>query len=315
MNPTSSGKTLAAFAAHWGPRIEGELDRLLPPMDEAPAELHAAMRYALFPGGKRLRPLLCLCGAAAAGGDPEKALRAAAGIECLHTYSLVHDDLPCMDDDDLRRGRATCHKVFGEATALLVGDALLTLAFEAAASAGAPAVLALAQAAGSRGMVGGQKADLEAEGAMRTDGLEQVQWIHDRKTGALITGSLLVGACSAMPVGEALPPRLLDALRRYGDMVGRAFQIADDCLDLTGTAAELGKNPMADVGHGKLTWPAVVGLEESRRMAQELAEGAAALAEEITAAAREGRPAGDCALDGVQALLQDLAFAAVLRRS
>ena len=309
------GTALKQFQSHYGPRIEHALDQLLPPAEEAPLNLHAAMRYALFPGGKRLRPVLALVGCAAAGSDPARALVAAAGIECMHTYSLVHDDLPCMDDDALRRGRPTCHMVYGEATALLVGDALLTLAFEAAATAGVMAVRELAVAAGSRGMVGGQMADLEAEGKPRTGGLEQVQWIHDRKTGALITGSLFVGASAALGVGEELPRGFAEKLRRYGDCLGRAFQIADDCLDLTGTAQELGKNPNADLDHDKLTWPSVVGLERSLAMARELAEEAASLAPQIVHAAQEWRGAHSHALDGIDALLQDLAFAAVERRS
>ena len=309
------GTALKQFQSQYGPRIEHALDQLLPPAAEVPVNLHAAMRYALFPGGKRLRPMLALVGCAAAGSDPTRALVAAAGIECLHTYSLVHDDLPCMDDDALRRGRPTCHMVYGEATALLVGDALLTLAFEAAATAGAMAVRELAIAAGSRGMVGGQMADLEAEGKPRTGGLEQVQWIHDRKTGALITGSLFVGASAALGVGEELPRGFAAKLRRYGDCLGRAFQIADDCLDLTGTAQELGKNPNADLDHDKLTWPSVVGLERSHAMARELAEEAASLAPQIVHAAQEWRGAHSHALDGIDALLQDLAFAAVERRS
>lgn len=315
MNSSSRGEALRRFQQAWGPRIEAAIDGLLPPSDEPPANLHAAMRYALFPGGKRLRPLLALVGCAAAGRSADRALVAAAGIECLHTYSLVHDDLPCMDDDSLRRGRATCHVVYGEATAMLVGDALLTLAFEAAASAGPLAVRELAIAAGSRGMVGGQMADLEAEGSSRSAGLEQVKWIHDRKTGALITGSLLVGASASLGQGEALPGSFEQPLRRYGDCIGRAFQIADDCLDLTGTAEELGKNPNADQDHDKLTWPAVVGLERSLEMARDLAAEAAALGPRIVHAAEEWRRCARGALAEVGAVLQDLAFAAVERRS
>ncbi|MEY2715654.1 MAG: hypothetical protein RIT24_1997 [Planctomycetota bacterium] len=315
MSSSSRGEALRRFQQAWGPRVEGAIDGLLPPSDEPPANLHAAMRYALFPGGKRLRPLLALVGCAAAGRSADRALVAAAGIECLHTYSLVHDDLPCMDDDSLRRGRATCHVVYGEATAMLVGDALLTLAFEAAASAGPLAVRELAIAAGSRGMVGGQMADLEAEGSSRSAGLEQVKWIHDRKTGALITGSLLVGASASLGQGEALPGSFEQPLRRYGDCIGRAFQIADDCLDLTGTAEELGKNPNADQDHDKLTWPAVVGLERSLEMARDLAAEAAALGPRIVHAAEEWRGCARGALAEVGAVLQDLAFAAVERRS
>jgi geranylgeranyl diphosphate synthase type II len=311
---TGRGAALTPFTSHWGGRIERALDQLLPPASEPPTVLHEAMRYVLFPGGKRLRPILALVGCAATGRSPERALVAAVGIECLHTYSLVHDDLPCMDDDALRRGRPTCHTVYGEATALLVGDALLTLAFEAVATAGAAAVGILAQAAGSRGMVGGQMADLEAEGRPREGGLEQVQWIHDRKTGALITGSVLVGACAGLEAGESLPGSFRQKLQRYGDCIGRAFQIADDCLDLTGTVQELGKNPNADRDHDKLTYPAVVGLERSLKLAHELAAEASALAEPICAAAQQWRGPDIAALDGMAPLLQDIALAAVERR-
>ncbi len=300
------------FVSRWSPRVEAALLALLPDVATPPQRLHEAMHYALFPGGKRLRPMLALLGCAAVGGDPERALRSAAGLECLHTYSLVHDDLPCMDDDDLRRGRPTCHKVYGEALALLAGDALLTLAFEGVADAGGRAVRELAVAAGSRGMVGGQVEDLAAELDPSGHTLDRVAWIHDHKTGALITASLLVGALAGAP--EA-PPDLLASLRSYGDLLGRAFQIADDCLDLTGTAQELGKNPLADVALGKLTWPALLGLEESQRVARQLAARAAAAAEGIVAAAARWRGTDPAALDCAATLLQDVASYAVERRS
>jgi geranylgeranyl diphosphate synthase type II len=302
-----------AFAAAWGPRIEQALLELLPAAAAPPASLHAAMHYALFPGGKRLRPLLVLLGAQAAGGEPAGVLRAAAAVECLHTYSLVHDDLPCMDDDDLRRGRPTCHKVHGEALALLAGDALLTLAFEGVASAGPAATIALARGAGSLGMVGGQVEDLAAEGDPAAHDLARLQWIHDHKTGALITASLLVGAHGAAGAGGA-PAPLVDALARYGGLLGRAFQIADDCLDLTGSAAELGKNPLADVALGKLTWPALLGLEQSLAAAAQTAEAAIAAVPAVLAAAREFRGRADAVLDEAGRLLQDAAREAVERR-
>jgi geranylgeranyl diphosphate synthase type II len=240
-------------------------------------------------------------------------LRAAAAIECLHTYSLVHDDLPCMDDDDLRRGRPTCHKVYGEALALLAGDALLTVAFEGVASAGACAVGTLARAAGSLGMVGGQVDDLAAEGDPTQHTLARVQWIHDHKTGALITASLLVGAhAGAGPAGA--PADVLRSLAAYGDLLGRAFQIADDCLDLTGTAGELGKNPLADVALGKLTWPAMVGLPQSLAAARDLAQQARGLAGPVVSAAARWRAVPGSTLDAAAALLQDAASHAVERR-
>jgi geranylgeranyl diphosphate synthase type II len=196
-----------------------------------------------------------------------------------------------------------------------VGDALLTLAFEAAAEGGAAAVRTLAQAAGSRGMVGGQMGDLEAEGDRSDRSLARVEWIHDRKTGALITASLLVGAHAGAPQGRPLPPDLVALLRDYGDRLGRAFQIADDCLDLTGTAQELGKNPNADAEHDKLTWPQVVGLEQSLAMARSLADAAVALAPKLVAQARQWRGVSTPELDAASALLQDAAIAAVVRRN
>lgn len=306
----------AAFVHEWAQPVEAELRALLPAPGEPPARLHEAMHYALFPGGKRLRPMLALLACRATGGALPAALRAAAAIECLHTYSLVHDDLPCMDDDDLRRGRPTCHKVFGEALALLAGDALLTLAFEGAAGAGGQAVAALARGAGSLGMVGGQVEDLAAEGDPAQHTLARVQWIHDHKTGALITASLLVGAHAGAHglAATGAPPAVTAPLARYGDLLGRAFQIADDCLDLTGTAAELGKNPLADVALGKLTWPAMVGLEHSLTVARALADEARALAPQVVAAAAVWRGVERSTLDGAVALLQDAVTYAVERR-
>jgi geranylgeranyl diphosphate synthase type II len=309
----SAAGAFARFTADWLPQVDAALAAMLPPRTAAPAQLHEAMHYALFPGGKRLRPMLVLLGAVAVGGMPARVLRAAAALECLHTYSLVHDDLPCMDDDDLRRGRPTCHVVYGEALALLAGDALLTLAFEGVADAGPAAVLALAVAAGSRGMVGGQVEDLAAEGDPGAHTEARLRWIHDHKTGALITASLLVGAHAARHP-EPVPQALVDLLTRFGDQLGRAFQIADDCLDLTGTAAELGKNPLADVALGKLTWPALVGLETSLATARGLAAAAAALAPAIAAAGAVAAGVPPVALDAAAQLLQDVAFQAVERR-
>ncbi|MEC8253183.1 MAG: polyprenyl synthetase family protein [Planctomycetota bacterium] len=312
-----------AFVSEHGGAVEAALRALLPSPDAAPGRLHEAMHYAMFPGGKRLRPMLALIGCAATGGRMADAMRPAAALECLHTYSLVHDDLPCMDDDDLRRGRATCHKVFGEPLALLAGDALLTLAFDGCASAGAAAVQALARAAGSVGMVGGQVEDLAAEGSLGDDGpargaadsdRERLRWIHDHKTGALITASLVVGA-HAGAGAEPAPPELLQLLTEYGDRIGRAFQIADDCLDVTGSAAELGKNPGADVALGKLTWPALLGLEASREAARGLAQEAAGLAGDVVSAAAAWRSVAPSTLDETALLLQDVAFYAIERRT
>ena len=267
-----SSQPFADFTLQWRPRVEEMLDELLPRADHPPTELHAAMRYALFPGGKRLRPMLALLGCKVTGGDLQRALPSAAAVELLHTYSLVHDDLPCMDDDDLRRGRPTCHKVYGEALTILVGDALLTLSMEVVASGGVDAVRTLARATGSTGMVGGQAVDLQSEGV---DGAtpEQVTWVHTRKTAALISASLLVGARAGG--GDT---STLDSLEEYGRLVGLAFQVADDCLDITGTEQSLGKRPGQDVAAQKMTFPAVMGLSASRDTATDLARQAGELA-------------------------------------
>lgn len=293
---------LADFAAEWRPRIEAALQSLVPATAVAPELLHAAMRYSLFPGGKRLRPILALIGCEVTNGNPDDALGPAAALELLHTYSLVHDDLPCMDDDDLRRGRTTCHRQFDEATAILAGDALLTLAFEATATGGAEAVRTLAKAAGSLGMVGGQVADLVAEG-VAAPSLEQVQWIHDHKTGALIAASLVLGA----QAGGGDLSGLAD-LERFGTLVGRAFQIADDCLDLIGSEQNLGKRPGQDLVAAKATYPAVMGLSASRELAQELVAEAEELARTICSSA-----SGE--LESRIALLRDVAQFTISRVS
>jgi geranylgeranyl diphosphate synthase type II len=313
--PRPPGRAFLQFAEQWSARVEATLESWLPEVDAAHAaakgggveRLHEAMRYAVFPGGKRIRPMLALLGCRAAGGSLERALPAAAAIELLHTYSLVHDDLPCMDDDELRRGRPTCHRVYGEAMAVLVGDALLTLAFEAVATGGAAAVAVLARAAGSRGMVGGQAADLAAAGGHGAGGeaadLERVRSIHDRKTGALITASLLVGAHAGG--GD---PEILPVLEQYGDRIGRAFQITDDCLDLTASAENLGRSPGQDLAARKLTYPAVMGLPASRREADALIREACDLASVIGSQ-------GGHELESAAALLQDAARFTVARGS
>lgn len=246
-----------------------------------PPRLAAAMRYATLGGGKRLRPVLTLLAAEACGGTWEQALPAACAVEMIHCYSLVHDDLPAMDDDDLRRGRPTCHKAFDEATAILAGDGLLTLAFEVIARGIAPGdraarcVRILAAAAGPEGMVGGQMADLEAEDRPLSDGsAEALRAIHRRKTGALLAASLGLGA-AAVGADESQ----LAALERYGRAVGLAFQIVDDLLDVQGDEAATGKRVGKDAGAGKWTYPAFLGIEESRRRARTLAEEAVAALE------------------------------------
>lgn len=240
-----------------------------------PRSLIEAMRYAVFGGGKRLRPALVYLGNRAFGGNPKDVDGAAAAVEMVHTYSLVHDDLPCMDDDDLRRGRPTLHVKYDEAIAVLAGDALHTEAFATIAALCpprcSPAIArALAEAAGPAGMVGGQVLDLQAEG--KRPAAARVERIHLGKTAALIAGSLEMGA-----VGAAASASERRLLRRYGLAVGLAFQVADDILDVTGDAATLGKTPGKDAEAGKMTFPAAVGLERSRARAAVLARRAEAL--------------------------------------
>jgi geranylgeranyl pyrophosphate synthase len=255
------------------------LERWLPPADEAPTRLHQAMRYSVFAGGKRLRPALVLASARAVGGAANEQMTASIGaamaaVEVLHTYTLIHDDLPAMDDDDLRRGRPTCHKAFDEATAILAGDALQTLAFEASAAINAEAVTVLARASGSRGVVGGQQDDLDAEGqpidqspATRA----RLERIHRGKTAALIRASCELGAIAA---GANANTR--NALRTYGEAIGLAFQVADDVLDATASSSALGKTAGKDAAQGKLTYVAVHGLDAARREAERLEQEALA---------------------------------------
>ena len=252
--------------------VETALDAFLPPAGEPPARLHEAMRYSVFSGGKRLRPILALASFGLAGGEGDGALAPACALEFIHTYSLIHDDLPAMDDDDTRRGRPTCHRAFGEATAILAGDALLTLAFGIVAADGrlapdrrAAVVRELAEANGSLGMAGGQEADLEAEGAEPS--LEAIEFVHVRKTALPLAAAVRVGALAAGAGREDL-----EALTAFGRSAGLAFKIVDDLLDVTGTAEEMGKAVGKDVARGKMTYPGVVGIEESRRRARELVD-------------------------------------------
>jgi geranylgeranyl diphosphate synthase type II len=256
-----------------------EIDHL--PGEEVPPRLAEAMRYSVLGGGKRLRPVLCLMAAEACGGDSESALGAACALELVHTYSLIHDDLPAMDDDDLRRGRPTCHKAFDEATAILAGDALLTLAFELISREVEPTCAALrcvrilAEAAGPAGMVGGQMADLQGERLAldqpNEGSLADLEAIHRRKTGALLRASLQMGA----EVAQAPQPHH-DALNLYGRAVGLAFQIVDDLLDVQGDETKLGKRVGKDSGLGKWTYPRFLGIDGSRRRARQLADEAVA---------------------------------------
>ena len=276
---------LNSYFAELRREVAAALERLLPPADERPARLHAAMRYSLLAGGKRLRPVLCLASAEAVGGERGAALLPAVALECLHTYTLIHDDLPAMDDDDLRRGQPTCHKQFDEATAILAGDALLTLAFELLARFGesqtarqaspstgtvaAQLAQELAVAAGSRGVVGGQAEDLAAEG--REPDAALLEYIHSHKTGALIRAACRMGALA----GGANAAQLA-ALTAYAEKIGLAFQIADDVLNVTSTPEQLGKATGSDAARKKMTYVALFGLEVARAQAQALAAGAVA---------------------------------------
>ncbi len=257
-------------------RVDAVLDQLMPRADAYPASIHQAMRHSAFAGGKRIRPILCLEAGRLFGGNEKSLLRIGCAIEFIHTYSLIHDDLPALDNDDLRRGKPTCHVAFGEATAILAGDALLTLAIEtlsvlhAIDKAGRLRVIQeVAFAIGTRGMIGGQVVDLEASGG--SSDAQKLDYIHSNKTGALIRAAVRAGAMDA-----GASDADLDRITIYGERVGLAFQIADDLLDVSSTAAKLGKTPGKDGQQKKLTYPAVHGIEASNRIALKLAEEAQA---------------------------------------
>lgn len=254
--------------------VNRALDRFLPAEKTKPATIHKAMRYSLFAGGKRMRPALCLAAAAACGGKEIDAMPLACAVECIHTYSLVHDDLPAMDNDDYRRGKLTNHKVFGEGVAVLAGDALLTQAFEIAAQCkGWPryshqqVILEIAKASGSLQLIAGQVADLEGEG--KKTSVDQLRYIHERKTSALLCCSVRLGGMSAN-----CSPAQLQALTDFGYHVGLAFQVIDDILDVTQTSEQLGKTAGKDTKAQKATYPSIVGLEKSRKIAKQLTEKA-----------------------------------------
>jgi geranylgeranyl diphosphate synthase type II len=256
--------------------VDGHLDRLMPAESVQPPSIHQAMRYSVFAGGKRIRPILCLETARIFDPEVSPAFYPGCAIEFIHTYSLIHDDLPALDNDDLRRGKPTCHKKFGEATAILAGDALLTLAFETVAVSPAPPgrrvamITEISTAAGTvNGMVGGQVADLEAEG--RQVGPETLEYIHRSKTAALIRASIASGALSA-----GAPPEDVVRLRRFGETIGWAFQVTDDILDVEESSAALGKTAGKDIAQQKATYPAVFGLPRSHEFANELATKAIA---------------------------------------
>ena len=267
---------LTSYVAAYRALTDRALDLYLPDAAALPPRLHEAMRYSLFCGGKRLRPLLVFAGAEAVGGNIEWVIPLACAVECIHTFSLIHDDLPAIDDDDLRRGSPTSHVVYGEAMAILAGDALLALAFDliaecrvhAPADRVLDAVAMVARASGTRGMVGGQVSDIESEGLSGLD-IATVASIHERKTGALLLASLLSGArlCGATPTQE-------HALYTYGTQTGLAFQITDDILDLEGDAEKLGKPLGSDLKQDKATYPKILGIDASRALARRASDTA-----------------------------------------
>src|SRR5438445_7154316 len=265
---------LQAFLATRTAAVNRALDSFLPKATVKPFTIHEAMRYSLFAGGKRMRPALCLAAACACGGKEAQALPLACAVECIHTYSLIHDDLPAMDNDDFRRGKPTNHKVFGEGIAVLAGDALLTQAFEIAAHCkGWPRyshqtiILELARASGSLQLIAGQVADLEGEG--KRISAEHLRYIHERKTSALLCCAARLGGMSAN-----CTPAQLKALTGFGYHVGLAFQVIDDILDVTQSTEQLGKTAGKDSKAEKATYPGIVGLEKSRRIAEELTQQA-----------------------------------------
>lgn len=265
---------LKAYLTDRAELVDAAMDQYLPPSKQRPTTLHQAMRYAVFSGGKRLRPVLCLAAANACGGNTADALAPACAVELMHTYSLVHDDLPAMDDDDLRRGRPTCHKVYGEGMAVLCGDALLTEAFLILSQTPAKQryqtrhfIAEFAMTGGSQKLIGGQVMDLEGEGKKLTK--RDLVRIHESKTAALITSSLRLGAMSA----NATPAKLA-ALTDFGHHLGLAFQVIDDILDVTQSTEVLGKTAGKDVTAKKATYPSVIGLDASRKEAAKLTQSA-----------------------------------------
>lgn len=246
--------------------VDSTLDELLPTKDDRPGSIHELMRYSTFAGGKRIRPALVLAANEACGGEfgNRDACYAGAAVEMLHTFSLIHDDLPCMDDDDFRRGKPTAHKAFNEGLAVLGGDALCIFAYEVLARTGNVEIIAdISIALGTNGMIGGQVVDIESEGKEVT--LDTVKYIHNNKTAALIRASIVMGARIAGADKEVVAK-----LEEYGNAIGLAFQVIDDILDITSTTEVLGKDVGSDEARGKATWPALTSLEESKRYAHEL---------------------------------------------
>ena len=269
MNPHST--SLPAFFEDDRTGIEEALDRLLPREEAHPASIHKAMRYSVFAGGKRIRPILCLEAAGMFTENPVAAVSVGCALEFIHTYSLIHDDLPALDNDDLRRGKPTCHKVFGEAIAILAGDALLTLAFQTLAFVPVEPqrrlniLSTIAQAAGTdRGMIGGQVADLEAE--KKAPDVGTLEYIHRSKTAALIRASIVSGGIAGGAANEDI-----ERLRRFGENIGWAFQVVDDILDVEESSAALGKTAGKDQAQQKATYPSLFGILQSRDIAADLA--------------------------------------------
>jgi len=272
--PNNAQFDLGRYVDRKSAAVNRALDAFLPKAAAKPATIHKAMRYSLFAGGKRMRPVLTLAAAEACGGDEANAMPLACAVECIHTYSLIHDDLPAMDNDDFRRGKPTNHKVFGEGIAVLAGDALLTQAFEIAARCRTwprysmrDVIHEVAVAAGSLQLIAGQVADLEGEGKKLSRA--ELQYIHERKTSALLGCSVRLGGMSAN-----CTPAQLRALTDFGYNVGLAFQVIDDILDVTQTSEQLGKTAGKDTQAQKATYPSIVGMEKSRAIAAELTEKA-----------------------------------------
>jgi geranylgeranyl diphosphate synthase type II len=284
VGPEAAAGGVAEYLATRRERVDRALERLLPPGDAWPSILHRAIRHSVFAGGKRLRPILCLAAAEVLGASSDDVLEPACGLEMIHTYSLIHDDLPALDNDDLRRGVPTCHVVFGEATAILAGDALLTHGLgvfaeypkgERHAAAKIRVLERVVEAIGTRGMIGGQMADIEAEQETRPTA-ELLTRIHENKTGRLIRASLLAGAILA-----GADEGTLSTIDRYGTRIGLAFQIKDDLLDVESDAATLGKASNKDAAAGKATFPVVWGIERSRALLADNIAAAVADAESL----------------------------------
>jgi farnesyl diphosphate synthase len=291
-----TGLDLEARLALCSDRVEQQLGRWLPSLDASPRRLHEAMRYAAMGGGKRIRPSLVYLTGEAIGVPVERLDGPACAAELIHAYSLAHDDLPAMDDDDLRRGRPTCHKAFDEATAILAGDALQVLAFEILASDDTMVpdvahrmqiIRVLAESSGTAGMAGGQAIDLAVEG--KSISIDALETMHRLKTGALIRASVLMAAWSA----DSLPPEVMPAMAEYGRHIGLAFQIRDDILDIEGDTGTLGKKVGADQAKEKPTYPSIIGLAEAKKRAEDLCREALRAVDPLGSAAAPLRDLAD----------------------